>query len=339
MIAAAPRGYNLRHSMNTHPTAPARLRISHAGCDGSLIRFAFEQSGSPPDPQDDPLVLPCLQLAGPGTGENWWAGAISESAGTCGAAWAHGEHYAMVALGVAEADGDIEQAAAVAYQRLMTCVRPSDHPFLLRIWNYFSAINAGEGDGERYRRFCVGRARGVDGSFNDPPPAATAIGGSRATGKLQVVALCAREPAVALENPRQTPAWRYPREFGPVSPGFSRGAVLDAESDHPRLLASGTASIVGHVSRHVDDIGAQLLESIANLQALLEEGAVRIGRRFELADCEALRVYLRDPADLALAQSVIAGSALPADRVVYLQGDICRRELSVELEGVFVAQG
>ena len=338
MIAAAHRGYNLRQSMNTQPTAPARLRISHAERDGSLIRFAFGRPVSPPDGQDDPLVLPCLQLAGPGGGENWFAGAISESAGTCGAAWAHGEHYAMVALGVDESDGDIEQAAAVAYQRLMTCVRPSDHPYLLRIWNYFPAINEGEGDGERYRRFCVGRAQGVDGRFNDPPPAATAIGGSQATGKLQVVALCAREPAVALENPRQTPAWRYPREFGPVSPGFSRGAILDAESESPRLLASGTASIVGHVSRHVDDIHGQLLESIANLEALLEEGAARIGRHFDLADCEALRVYLRDPADLALAQSVIAGSGLPADRVVYLQGDICRRELSVELEGVFVAQ-
>jgi chorismate lyase/3-hydroxybenzoate synthase len=324
--------------MNTQPTAPARLRISHAERDGSLIRFAFGQPVSPPDGQDDPQVLPCVQLAGPGPGENWLAGPISESAGTCDAAWAHGDHYAMIALGVDEIDGDIEQAAAVAYQRLMTCVRPSDHPYLLRIWNYFPAINEGEGDGERYRRFCVGRARGVDGRFNDPPPAATAIGGSQATGKLQVVALCARAPALALENPRQTPAWRYPREFGPVSPGFSRGAILDADSETPRLLASGTASIVGHVSRHVDDIRGQLLESIANLQALLEEGATRIGRHFALAGCEALRIYLRDPGDLAMAQSVIAGSGLPAERVIYLQGDICRRELSVELEGVFVAQ-
>ena len=91
----------------------------------------------------------------------------------------------MVAVSVAEdAGGDIERAAELAYGRLITCVRPSEHPYLVRIWNYFSAINEGEGDGERYRRFCVGRARGVDGRFNDPPPAATAIGASRATGRL-----------------------------------------------------------------------------------------------------------------------------------------------------------
>jgi chorismate lyase/3-hydroxybenzoate synthase len=153
-----------------------------------------------------------------------------------------------------------------------------------------------------------------------------------------VVALCARAPAIALENPRQTPAWRYPREYGPVSPGFSRGALLDADTVTPRLLASGTASIVGHVSRHVDDVAAQLLESVANLEALLEEGSAQIHRRFHLADCEALRVYLRDPADLPRVQAAVAATALPAGRVVYLQGDVCRRELSVELEGVFAAR-
>jgi chorismate lyase/3-hydroxybenzoate synthase len=183
----------------------------------------------------------------------------------------------------------------------------------------------------------VGRARGVDGRFNDPPPAATAIGASQATGHLQVIALCSRAPAIALENPRQTPAWRYPREFGPVSPGFSRAALLDADSDTPRLLASGTASIVGHVSRHVDDVGAQLVESLANLEALLVEGSASARREFSLAGCEALRVYLRRPEDLPLAQGVILASPLPPDRVVYLHGDVCRRELAVELEGVFVA--
>ena len=335
--------------MNTLTTAPARLRITHAECDGPLIRFEFGDAqgrasaagGRMPgaaDAQDNPLRIPCTRLAGPEYGECWWAGAVSESAETCGAAWAHGEQYAMVAISVAEDAGNIEQAASLAYQRLITCVRPSAHPYLLRIWNYFSAINQGEGDGERYRRFCVGRALGVDGRFNDPPPAATAIGTSQTTGQVQVIALCARAPGIALENPRQTPAWRYPREFGPVSPGFSRGALLDIDSDTPQLLASGTASIVGHVSQHADDVGAQLVESLANLDALLAEGTARARSVFSLAGCEALRVYLRYPADLALAQAVIATSALPAERVVYLHGDVCRRELAVELEGVFVGR-
>lgn len=321
--------------MNTPTTVPARLRVTHAECEGALIRFQFGPAPAS-ERADDPLRIPCTRLAGP-SAECWSAGAIEETAETCGAAWAHGERYAMVALRVAEQDEGIEKSAERAYQRLITCVRPSRHPYLLRIWNYFPAINQGQGDGERYRRFCVGRALGVDGSFNDPPPAATAIGSNTSTGMLQVIALCARDPAIALENPRQTPAWRYPREFGPVSPGFSRGALVDGDTDSPRLLASGTASIVGHVSRHVDDVAAQLRESLANLEALLGEGSARGRRAFSLAGCEALRVYLRRAEDLARAQAVIADSALPAAKVVYLHGDVCRRELSVELEGVFAA--
>lgn len=317
--------------MTAPDSAPAaRLRVAHAGDGEPLLRFEFGADS------DNPMRVPCAHLAGPAS-EAWFAGEISESADTCGAAWAHGEHYAFCAVGVQESAGDIETAAATAYQRLLTCVRPSAHPYLLRIWNYFAAINGGEGDDERYRRFCVGRAEGVDGRFNNPPPAATAIGSDGPPGQLHLIALCSRAPAVALENPRQTPAWRYPREYSPVSPGFSRGVLFDADTTTPRLLASGTASIVGHVSQHVGDVAAQLRESLANLEALLAEGSREAGRGFALAGCDALRVYLRRADDLAIAQSVIAGSGIDAGRVLFLRGDICRRELAVELEGVFVA--
>jgi len=313
---------------------PARLRITRIDPGNALARFDFV----PGDPS--PMCIPCPALPGSAQQESWFAGEVIESADTRGAAWAHAMHYALVAISVEEGEGGIEQAAQTAYERLITCVRPSAHPYLLRIWNYFGHINDGDGDGERYRRFCVGRARGVDGMFNDPPPAATAIGSREgdAAPRLQVIALCARQPAIALENPRQTPAWRYPREFGPVSPGFSRGALVDTDTDRPRLLASGTASIVGHVSQHVGDVGAQLRESLANLDSLLAEGEKHCGRRFPLGNCEILRVYLRNASDLATAQAIIAGSGLPVDQVLYLSGDVCRRELDVEIEGVFVAE-
>ena len=309
---------------------PARLAVSAGARPDALIGFRFQPVA------DAALAVACPPLAGPAD-ESWWGGEITESADTRGAAWAHGEHYALVAVSVDEVDGDVEAAAAEAYRRLLVAVRPSAHPYLLRIWNYFAAINDGDGDDERYRRFCVGRAGAVDGMFNDPPPAATAIGTDGAPSRVQVVALCARAPALALENPRQTPAWRYPREHGPVAPGFSRGAVLDADTATPRLLASGTASIVGHVSRHSGDVAAQLRESLANLDALLAEGEQRTGRRFPLARCESLRVYLRREGDLAAAQAVMAGSGIPSDRISWLRGDVCRRELDVELEGVFPA--
>ena len=294
------------------PTPP-RLRVTADTGPDALVAFIFGNASVP-------SAVHCGLLAGPPV-----------------EAWCGNGHYLVRVVEQVESGGDIESATAAAYRQLLAEVRPSTHPYLIRIWNYFAAINEGGGDQERYRRFCVGRAGAVDEMFNQTPPAATAIGSDCTPGRLQVVALCSKSPGIALENPRQTPAWRYPREHGPVSPGFSRGAVLDGDTVAPRLLASGTASIVGHVSQHVGDFAAQLRESLDNLATLLDQGRQATGRQFPLSRCEALRVYLRHPADLAAAQAILATAGLPGECITYLRGDICRRDLDVELEGVFVA--
>jgi len=232
--------------------------------------------------------------------------------------------------------GRVADATAEAYGTLLAAARPSTHPYLIRIWNFVGAINAGEGDAECYRQFCVGRAQAVDAMFLTPPPAATAIGASHATAPLSVVALCSSTPAIALENPRQTPAWQYPREHGPVSPGFSRGAVM-SEGSSVLLLASGTASIVGHVSQHAGDVLAQLDESLRNLDVLLEEGNQKSGGVFLRAGCQSLRVYLRDAAAVSAVAERLSHSGIDPSRVAFLQGDVCRRELAIEIEGVFAA--
>lgn len=290
------------------------LRVAF-GDHPASVRFAFL------DDRADAIAVRCAWLAGPRLPECWQLP----------------DALRVVRLERDEAAGDITAATAAAYAELLDRVRGSSHPHLLRLWNYLGDINAGAGDDERYRRFCVGRAAAVDGEFNEAPPAATAIGHDGGAGVLQVIALCGDAPAITLENPRQTPAWSYPRQHGPVSPGFSRGALLAADRAAPWLLASGTASIVGHRSQHVGDVGEQLHESLRNLAALLAAGSERAGRRFALPGCQALRVYLRHRHDLARAQAVIAASGLAAERVIYLRGDICRRELDVELEGVFAA--
>lgn len=234
------------------------------------------------------------------------------------------------------AQADPAAVTEAAYRHLLAAVRPGPRPYLIRIWNYLGAINAGEGDAERYRRFCIGRDAAVDAMFRAPPPAATAIGAPAADAPFSLLALCSAEPGIALENPRQTPAWQYPREYGPVPPGFSRGAVL-RDGDTQVLLASGTASIVGHVSRHPGDVLAQLDESLTNLEVLLEEGCRRAGADFHPGTLQALRIYLRDPAAMPAVAARLADRGWPLTRIAFLHGDICRRELDIELEGVFGA--
>jgi len=74
---------------------------------------------------------------------------------------------------------------AAAYAALVDFVGRSDTPQLLRIWNYLDAITLGDGDAERYRQFCIGRARGL-GDFDTsrlPAAGGCKTGGSGKVGR------------------------------------------------------------------------------------------------------------------------------------------------------------
>lgn len=330
-VVPLARGQGGQRRYTSRPSEPPRsaLRVSDRPDAAPLLDFDFVDAALP-------WRSGCAWLGG-ARREAWMSDRPLE-AGSIGAGVLRRSAGAWAVLGLHRpmAGRDVAVESEAAYRDLLAAARPSAHPYLIRIWNYFGAINDGDGDSERYRRFCVGRNAAVDAMFRDPPPAATAIGAPDPGAPLSVVALCSAQPAIALENPRQTPAWQYPREYGPVPPGFSRGAVL-RDGDGATLLASGTASIVGHVSLHAGDVVAQLDESLANLHVLLDEGSQRSGERFRMEGLQALRVYLRDAGAKPAAQARLEAAGLPLARVAFLQGDVCRRELDVELEGVFSA--
>lgn len=239
----------------------------------------------------------------------------------------------FVAIEVVE-DGDIRAAARTTYARLRDFVAGGDYPHALRIWNYFEAITEGDGDEERYRQFCVGRAEGLGEGWG-PFPAATAIGqASAAPGGLrvlQVYALTAQVPGIAVENPRQVSAYRYPRQYGPQAPSFAR-AMLPAQERLP-LLLSGTASVVGHASAHAGSIEDQLGETCNNLERLLASARER---KPSLPACygasSALKVYLRDAGDAAAVSGPLR-ARYPGAALLLLQAQVCRRELLVEIDG------
>lgn len=225
-------------------------------------------------------------------------------------------------------------AAAHAYARLTAFVAASSTPHLLRIWNYIDAITQGDGDSERYRQFCVGRARGL-GTFDTRLlPAATAIGRCDEARILQVYWLAAAAPGAPVENPRQVSAWRYPRDYGPQPPSFARAMLPPTDSQMP-LLLSGTASVVGHATLHAGALLAQLRETFANFDALLGAARERQPRLpAEFGPGTRLKVYVRDRGDMdAVAGALDARFGERVPRVV-LHAAICRRDLAVEIDGV-----
>ncbi|MGH8173704.1 MAG: pteridine-dependent deoxygenase [Rhodanobacteraceae bacterium] len=280
--------------------------------------------------KDDPRRLRVgLELLGDPVHEVWRGKAPVQSGVSGEVRWSSDGDYRFVAVEVDENDHDgISGAAEHAYGALTAHLHASATPHVLRLWNYFDAINAGDGDDERYRRFCVGRARGMEGTWHETYPAATAIGRRDGVRSLQVYALAARLPGVAVENPRQVNAWCYPRQYGPTPPTFARGMVTPAA----QLLISGTAAVVGAASQHEDDMSAQLDETLANLASLI--AAARIGEGSELGAGSLLKAYVRDRAHAELLRTRLRTRAPGLEGLLLLEGEICRRELLTEIDGV-----
>ena len=241
--------------------------------------------------------------------------------------------------GIAEIDDraiGLQPAAQRAYADLFEVLAANGCSNLLRLWNYLADINLVVDGSERYRQFNAGRQQAfieARRSAFEGAPAACALGVR--DGALRVFFLAGRRPPLAIENPRQVSAYRYPDAYGPRSPTFSRAALADIGGGRQALFISGTASIVGHATLHVGDVRRQTEESLRNIAAVRQVAAERAGVEIALGEL-VCTVYVRRVADLAVVREVFEG-AVGADSAaacdcIYLQADICRAELLVEIE-------
>lgn len=228
----------------------------------------------------------------------------------------------------------VETRTYRAYCRILDLIRLSGYTHLVRVWNYLPRINGEYMGLENYQRFCLGRHQAfaeADYVFDRDLPAASAIG-TEAEG-LRIYFIASRAPGRQIENPRQVSAYRYPLQYGPRSPSFSR-ATLTEFGGGRQLYLSGTASIVGHETLHPEDAAGQLRETLINIQAVLSESG---GSRIKLdelgTDC-MLKVYVRHREHFGIAKRLLAETLHPSCPVIFLQGDICRRDLLLEIEGV-----
>jgi enamine deaminase RidA (YjgF/YER057c/UK114 family) len=228
----------------------------------------------------------------------------------------------------------LHAATRYAYREIFATLDALACPNLLRIWNYLPQINLGTHGMERYRQFNSARRSALIDSGRDTGgnvPAACALG-SVPGSPLVVYFLASRLAPTVIENPRQVSAYEYPPQYGP-RPAFSRASVL-REKSADILFISGTASIVGHETVHVGDVKAQTTEILVNVEALLgEANRIRGASRFGL-DSLDYKVYVRNAADLPLIQAQLHDALGSQARIVYLQADICRQDLLVEIEAI-----
>ncbi len=242
----------------------------------------------------------------------------------------------LAGFAVASQGTELERAAGELYRRIFAATRGRH---LYRIWNYVPQIGAVTHGLENYHRFCRGRSLAFEEKFGQGfqrrLPAASAVGAI--SGPLAVGFLAGRAEPRHFENPRQVPAFEYPPEYGPRPPSFSRATVVTQGRDR-RTFISGTAAIRGHVTVATQDLDGQLDCMLENLGLI--GTATGAGPRVGQSDSgqRTFKVYVRQASDLGRVRAKLERELLrPDDGVSYLQADICRTDLLVEVEAILAS--
>lgn len=232
-------------------------------------------------------------------------------------------------------ESELALSSERAYEFLINLSQNLGYTNIYRIWNYIGSINAPNTYGlERYRDFCVGRANAFE-ALNYAPsalPAATGIGFQ--DGGICIFLIARKTPnAVNIENSLQVPAYQYPQIYGPKSPSFARATVLDTQVGK-YLYVSGTASIRQHSSL-TDNLDQQIAITIENIRNLIKVTQVKFNFSHDYL-CDSLKIYVRNEQDAPfIASAFQAAFNIKADSAPVLISDICRSELSLEVEGIF----
>ncbi len=325
-------------TLQFHSSPPALSRHGESALGGALLGQQL-----PVSPPGWPLQAICAPLLGADTvvvQETWRRTTPPLQGVSEGVTWRRSGDTLFGVINLDEAEfaaaadrSPLQAASEEAYDRIFRLLDAQKLPHLWRVWNYMADINAETHGLERYRQFNVGRQdaflayhRGTRGNV----PAACAIG--LAGGPLSIAFLAGATPAVPFENPRQVSAYNYPAEYGPRAPTFSRAALVYPPGQE-RLFVSGTASIVGYLTVHPGDVAGQCGEAMANVAAVVAEvNRAARSRPFTLDEL-VYRVYVRRAADFPVIRDTLVPLVGGAD-VLYVQADICRADLLLEIEAM-----
>ncbi|MFP4161558.1 MAG: hypothetical protein ACLFMW_00335 [Ectothiorhodospira sp.] len=328
--------------MSQHPNPPLSIRLEdpqripeHDPHRLARIRFGETNRTDPARPDTLDLALPPLPPGGPV--EVWRATSPVTRGFEAGIGFTHTDEvlFGWMHLDEDRFGADLAAAAEHTYARILSFHQEMGFPALLRVWNYFPRLHERQDGLDRYQIFCLGRHRALAQTplGKGDLPAATAIG-TRAPG-LVVYFLAGREPGRQIENPRQVSAFCYPARYGPRSPSFSRATLRRWQGSWAHLYISGTASIVGHETRHQEPL-PQLREILENLRAVMQAtGEPPLAEpEADPARLSLLKVYVRHAADAADIRAELEATLDPVPPLLLLRGDICREDLLVEIEGL-----
>jgi enamine deaminase RidA (YjgF/YER057c/UK114 family) len=254
---------------------------------------------------------------------------------------------ALLALGLhASPQLPLQSQAEVTFQHLYNVLEQEGLTLtdIVRQWNYVPEILALQNhEGKTLQHYqvfnVVRKACYAKHTFRHGYPAATGIGVKTGPFSIDVLAL-ASHTAVdkkGLSNPNQQNAYQYDQQqlIGDAlcgqqknPPLFERAKLL-AWEDTAQIIVSGTASILGQETVGLGDVSHQTEIAIQNMLDLLTPAVTGRQKHFEF---NGLRVYIKQKKDYKAVKDVCQ-RFFPGIPTVYVQADVCRDNLLMEIEG------
>lgn len=244
---------------------------------------------------------------------------------------------------------DIKDAYQIAFEKAQDILKFENMSFgdIYRQWNYIGEITRYQSAYSMHNYQIFNNIRGEfydRTNFENDYPSATGIGMDIPGVILSFWAAIGKNMEITpIYNNLQVEAYEYSEKQLLVdkemhlnekcTPRFTRAKYVHS-SIFNDLFLSGTASIRGEVSLHVDDIEKQAKVTIENIQQLLsatkEEIAFFSDKKIKV---KHLRVYIKSQEDVNKAVSVVDNYFTDIS-IVYIIADVCRSELLIEIEGI-----
>lgn len=211
---------------------------------------------------------------------------------------------------------------------------------IIRQWNYIQDIIRFDGSNQNYQDFNDVRSKFYADVFVQTGyPAATGIGMNEGGVIIEFIAKQSDEAiSFPIDNPEQTAAHLYSEDVlignccDKTTPKFERARFLEF-LDRQMIFISGTASILGEKTIGIGDPEEQTRVAISNIKRLYSaENLLRNSIKTEKPVFNHCRVYISHESDFAIIEKTCKDlfDDIP---MVFIQANICRDNLLVEIEG------
>jgi enamine deaminase RidA (YjgF/YER057c/UK114 family) len=243
--------------------------------------------------------------------------------------------------------GDCKTDASLTFKTLQQQLDETGFEIsdITRQWNYIEGILSSKESHQNYQVFNDSRTQFYQDHFRERGyPAATGIGMKAGGILIEYLAIKSNNVKnVPIDNPLQIPAHKYhqdclkglPAGNRKTTPKFERGRYVSIHGEEI-VFVSGTAAITGEKTTNPSNAEQQTRLTIDNIDRLISKENLENCKIIPgMLDYNYLRIYVKNKQDFIPVRDICRSKYgnLP---IVWLQADICRDDLMVEIEGTLI---